>query len=103
MNIETWLNFYTVEIGFVRARVTLRGDKIIAQGEFESFTPQELKSNFVPQTRGQRQWKRRIALNRKAIAAGWPSWSAYETAALHGQISVAQNETYYTNNHLSSL
>lgn len=39
-------------------------------------------------TRAERQQKRRDKLNQIAQAAGYASWSAYETAVLNGSVKV---------------
>lgn len=41
-------------------------------------------------TTNQRQAARRNNLNNRAQAAGWPSWSAYETACLNNAVKLAE-------------
>jgi hypothetical protein len=46
--------------------------------------PRQHKKEWADTTRAERQQKRVAALNAAARAAGWASWSAYETAVVNG-------------------
>ena len=53
----------------------------IGKGEF---IPRRHNKAWKDSTRAERQQKRLAALNAAARAAGWASWSAYETAVING-------------------
>ena len=46
--------------------------------------PRKHDPRWKDTTRAERQQKRLAALNAAARAAGWASWSAYETAVVNG-------------------
>ena len=46
--------------------------------------PRKHNKAWKDSTRAERQQKRLAALNAAARAAGWASWSAYETAVVNG-------------------
>ena len=45
---------------------------------------------MIDKTQKTRQQRRRKALNEAAQDAGYPSWSAYETAVLNGETHLTQ-------------
>lgn len=47
--------------------------------------PRTHNKAWADTTRAERQQKRLEALNAAARAAGWASWSAYETAVINGE------------------
>ena len=47
-------------------------------------SPRKHDPRWKDTTRAERQQKRLAALNAAARAAGWASWSAYETAVVNG-------------------
>jgi len=47
--------------------------------------PRQHNKAWKDTTRAERQKKRLAALNAAARAAGWASWSAYETAVINGE------------------
>ena len=48
----------------------------------------ESKPRNYDYTRAKRQASRRAMLNEIATAAGWASWSEYETAVKNGKVSI---------------
>ena len=55
-------------------------------------TPRRHNPKWKDNTRNQRQSKRREKLDQKAQAAGWQSWSAYETAVINGETRLTPHE-----------
>jgi hypothetical protein len=54
--------------------------------------PRKHNPAWKDNTRNERQRQRRQQLNEIARAAGWPSWSAYETAVLNGRVEIQKSE-----------
>lgn len=48
------------------------------------------QAHWKDTTVAKRQGKRREQLNQIAVAAGWQSWSAYETAVINGETRLTQ-------------
>ena len=51
--------------------------------------PRKHNPNWKDRTRKERQQKRREALNQKAQALGYETWSKFETAVINDEIQVS--------------
>jgi hypothetical protein len=54
--------------------------------------PRKHQSHWKDTTVAKRQSKRREQLDLKAVAAGYLSWSAYETAVINGETRLTPHE-----------